>query len=207
MKKQPKMSRWLVTAALSLLVMMLAACQAPASTPTEPASPAAPTQARGETDTGTALPTSGASDSPPAAAATAMPESATPTPLVLEGAQTTASGLQYLEENAGSGENPKTGEIVTIHYIVSLVDGTELANTYTMNQPASLPWGDNRLLPGWEEGVGMMKPGGKATLVLPPDLAFGEEGVGGIPANSQLVIEVELLTIKPAPVPSEIEAT
>ena len=99
---------------------------------------------------------------------------------------------------------PKSGEIITIHYIASLLDGTELANTYTTNEPISTVWGTNRLLPGWEEGVGMMKPGGKAKLVLPADLAFGEQGYGSVPPNSQLVIEVELLSVEPAPIPTEV---
>jgi len=218
-KKQPKMSRWLAAAALSLLVVALAACQA---APAAPASQTATSAASGETDSDKALTTPEASGAREASEASEASEAALPTrgasagtpmaaptaaPLVLEGAETTASGLQYLEENAGSGENPKAGEIVTIHYIVSLADGTELANTYSMNQPASIPWGDNRLLPGWEEGVGLMKPGGKAKMVLPPDLAFGEQGMGGIPPNSQIVIEMELLAVEAAPLPTEIEAT
>ncbi len=91
---------------------------------------------------------------------------------------TTSTGLQYLEESAGSGETPKVGEIVKLHYIASLTDGTELVNTYTIGEPISTVWGANRLLPGWEEGVGLMKPGGKAKLVLPANLAFGEQGYG-----------------------------
>jgi peptidylprolyl isomerase len=112
--------------------------------------------------------------------------------------------LQFLEETAGSGDSPKSGELITMHYIASLTDGTELANTYTQNQPATTVWGVDRLLPGWEEGVGLMKPGGKAKLVLPANLAFGEEGNGSIPPNTQIVIEVELLEVKPAPVPTEV---
>ena len=73
-----------------------------------------------------------------------------------------------------------------------------------IGEPISTVWGANRLLPGWEEGVGMMKPGGKAKLVLPADLAFGEQGYGAVPPNSQIVMEVELLSVEPAPVPTEV---
>jgi peptidylprolyl isomerase len=124
----------------------------------------------------------------------------------LQGAKTTSTGLQYLEEIAGSGESPKSGELISMHYIASLPDGTELDNTYTTQRPVTTLWGVNRLLPGWEEGVGMMKPGGKAKLVLPASLAFGEQGSGSVPPNSQIVLEVELLSVKPAPVPTEVAA-
>lgn len=192
MKKKHRKSGWLVTAALTLGVLVLAACQA---TPSEPTSTTAPTSAPAQVATESAQ--SGVDLATPAV---------TPTLFVLEGAETTASGLQYLEENAGSGETPKAGEIVTMHYIASMLDGTELANTYTNNEPMSTVWGADRLLPGWEEGVGLMKPGGKAKLILPAELAFGEQGYGMIPPGAQIVMEVELLSVQPAPVPSDVTA-
>jgi len=67
-------------------------------------------------------------------------------------------------------------------------------------------WGANRLLPGWEEGVGMMKPWARAKLILPAELAFGEIGYGMIPPGAQIVMEVELLAVEPAPIPSEVAA-
>ena len=185
MKINQLKSRWLMAALLTLLVMALAACQSSEAEPTSTLTP-------------TAEPTSEAEL--PAEATPA----ATPTLFVLDNATTTATGLQYLEETAGRGETPKAGEIITMHYIASLLDGTELANTRLDNQPISTILGANRLLPGWEEGLGLMKPGGKAKLVLPAELAFGEEGYGFIPPNSQIVIEVELLSVKSAPMPSEV---
>jgi peptidylprolyl isomerase len=184
-------SGWLLAAVVTLFVLILAACQTPK---TEPTSTVIPTIAFNQASSGATLP-----------AATATP-AATPTLYVLQGATTTSTGLQYLEESAGSGGTPKSGEIITIHYIASLPDGTELANTYTSNQPLTTVWGEKRLLPGWEEGVGMMKPGGKAKLVLPADLAFGEQGYGSVPPNSQVVMEVELLSVEPAPTPTEVAA-
>jgi peptidylprolyl isomerase len=184
-----------------LFALVLAACQIDNPTP---ASTVLPTAAANQASSEVTLPASAASTSTPGTAATAA--AATPTLYVLEGAQTTTTGLQYLEENAGSGESPKAGELISMHYIVRLPDGTELANTYLSNGPVSTVWGEKRLLPGWEEGVGMMKPGGKAKLVLPADLAFGEQGYGSVPPNSQIILEVELLSVEPAPVPTEIAA-
>ena len=129
-----------------------------------------------------------------------------PTLYVLEGAKTSASGLQYMLESTGSGDSPKVGDLVTMHYIASLTDGTELANTYTDKTPLTTVWGQNRLLPGWEEGIGLMKAGGKAQFVLPASLALGEQGAGGVPPNAQLVLMIELLSVEPAPAPSEVAA-
>lgn len=186
MKNKDLKSRWLMAALMTLLVIALAACQSSEAEPTSTLTPTA------EPTSITELP------------AEATP-AATPTLFVLDNATTTATGLQYLEETAGRGVTPKAGEIITMHYIASLLDGTELANTYLENQPISTILGANRLLPGWEEGVGLMKPGGKAKLVLPAELAFGEEGYGFIPPNSQIMIEVELLSVKSAPAPSEVD--
>jgi peptidylprolyl isomerase len=191
---------WLLVAAIILSVMVLTACQ-PSNI--EPSSTVIPTIASNQGSAGATLPPGETNASSPGAAATLSP---TPTLYVLPGATTSATGLQYLEESAGSGETPKSGEIIAIHYIASLPDGTELANTYTQNQPLSTIWGGKRLLPGWEEGVGMMKPGGKAKFVLPANLAFGEQGSGSVPPNSQIIMEVELLSVEPAPIPAEVAA-
>jgi peptidylprolyl isomerase len=131
-----------------------------------------------------------------------------PTPVVvqLDGATTTDSGLQYLEETAGQGALPKKGELITMHYIATLPDGTELFNTYTQGEPVTTMWGDGQLLPGWEEGIGLMKVGTKSKMVLPPALAFGEQGNRTVPPNSQVILEVELLKSEAPPVPAEVTA-
>jgi len=175
-KAQPKRLGF-VLASVMTLAFALAACQT-----------AAPAQ-----NTPTAVPTA------------TTPATATPAPLVLEGATTTASGLQHLELTPGSGPAPQKGDIITINYSVSLPDGTELANTFTENKPVTSVWGANRMLPGWEEGIGLMKVGGKSKFVLPPELAFGAQGSGAIPPNSQIVIEVELLAVETPPVPTAVE--
>jgi peptidylprolyl isomerase len=167
--------------AILLLVLVLAACQA--ATPAPTATPAA----------------TATSELPPGP--TAEPTFA---PVILEGAKKTASGLQYLEVKTGDGAMPKDGDIVTIHYIATLPDGTELANSYTDNKPYTTIIGKKRLLDGWEEGIKLMKVNGKAKLVLPPDLAFGKEGTASVPPNTEIVIEVEVLSTKPAPMPTTV---
>ncbi len=195
MKNSKRSTGWFLAATLAMFVLVLAACQPATTTPTSTALPTTePTKAIAEAT----LPATGAS-------ATVAP-AATPTLYALQGAKTTSTGLQYLEETAGSGESPKSGELITMHYIASLPDGTELDNTYKNQRPVTTLWGVKRLLPGWEEGMGMMKPGGKAKFVLPANLAFGEQGSGSVPPNSQIVLEVELLSVKPAPVPTEVAA-
>lgn len=134
----------------------------------------------------------------------AITQAATTEPYILDGAITTDSGLQYLEITSGDGPAPQVGNIVNMNYIVSLPDGTVIYTTYAANEPASAVWGRNQLLPGWDEGVGLMKAGGKSKFVLPPELALGEQGAGNIPPNSQIIMEVELLSVELAPVPSSI---
>jgi peptidylprolyl isomerase len=132
-----------------------------------------------------------------------------PTPLptiTLDGAVTTDSGLQYLEEVKGTGAAPKVGDLITMNFIASLSDGTELVNTYTDGKPVTVIWGKGRLLDGWEEGMGLMQEGGKAKLCLPPELAFGTDGAGSIPPDSQIILDVELLSTKPAPTPTRVAA-
>ena len=125
-------------------------------------------------------------------------------PYILEGAITTKSGLQYLEVSAGNGAAPEVGKIIKMNYIVSLPDGTVIYTTYSSGKPEKVVWGRTELLPGWEEGVGMMKAGGKAKLVLPPDLALGAEGAGNVPPNSQLIMDIELVSVELAPVPPSV---
>lgn len=119
-------------------------------------------------------------------------------PDVEEGTITTESGLQYTQIEPGDGPAPETGDIVTINYRASLEDGTEIDSTYDTGQPASFPLGKSVVIPGWDEGVALMHVGEKAQLVIPPELAFGEnEGAGGlVPPNSTLVFEMELLSIQ-----------
>jgi FKBP-type peptidyl-prolyl cis-trans isomerase len=112
------------------------------------------------------------------------------------GVVTTASGLQYKVLAAGSGESPKPTDEVTVNYRGTLLDGTEFDSSYKRGQPASFVLG--RVIPGWTEGLQLMKPGGKSQLFVPPQLAYDMHARPGIPPGSLLIFEVELLSFKPA---------
>ena len=122
-------------------------------------------------------------------------------PIEMEGAITTESGLQYLEMGPGDGPNPQDGDIVTMNFVASLPDGTEFGNSYLQGAPATTILGRDQLLPGWEEGLKLMKAGGSARMVLPPELAFGAEGYGMIPPDSQIILVVEVISIEKPPTP------
>jgi len=113
-----------------------------------------------------------------------------------KGVKTTSTGLQYQVEKEGTGAAPKDSDTVVVNYKGTLVDGKEFDNSYARNEPLSFRL--DGVIPGWTEGLKHIKKGGKIKLVIPPELAYGKTGVPGIPANSTLVFEVELLDIKPA---------
>jgi peptidylprolyl isomerase len=108
--------------------------------------------------------------------------------------QSTPSGLKYSIEREGTGAQPQTGQIVTVHYTGWLTDGTKFDSSRDRNEPYEFPIGRGRVIAGWDEGVAAMKVGEKRTLVIPPDLGYGPSGMGGvIPPNATLVFAVELL--------------
>ena len=110
------------------------------------------------------------------------------------GAQKTASGLVYSELTPGSGASPKSTDTVRVHYRGTLIDGKEFDSSYARNEPAEFPL--NRVIPAWTEGVQKMKVGGKAKLVCPSNIAYGDRGMPPvIPGGATLVFEVELLDI------------
>jgi FKBP-type peptidyl-prolyl cis-trans isomerase FkpA len=107
--------------------------------------------------------------------------------------ETTASGIAITMLKEGSGASPKASDTVKVHYRGTLTNGQEFDSSYKRNEPAAFPL--NRVIPCWTEGVQKIKVGGKAKLVCPSNLAYGSRGVPGIPPNSTLVFEVELLDI------------
>ena len=113
------------------------------------------------------------------------------------GATSTKSGLVFTHTKVGSGASPKATDKVKVHYRGTLLDGTEFDSSFKRNKPAEFPL--NRVIPCWTEGVQLMKVGGKARLVCPAKIAYGERGTPGIPPNSTLIFEVELLEIMAAP--------
>lgn len=109
------------------------------------------------------------------------------------GVKTTASGLQYIVEKEGTGASPKKEDVVKVHYKGTLTNGEQFDSSYDRGQPAEFPVGG--VIPGWTEALQLMKVGGKAKLFIPPELAYGPSGRPGIPPNSVLVFEVELMDI------------
>ncbi|WP_415902327.1 FKBP-type peptidyl-prolyl cis-trans isomerase [Neptuniibacter sp. QD29_5] len=113
-----------------------------------------------------------------------------------KGVTTTESGLQYEELTAGKGKSPTAADTVKVHYRGTLINGEEFDSSFSRNEPVSFPL--NGVIPGWTEGLQMIKEGGKARLVIPADLAYGPGGMGNaIGPNETLIFEVELLEINP----------
>lgn len=121
-------------------------------------------------------------------------------------ADTTATGLIYKETKAGTGKAPTNGKSVKVNYVGKLLNGTvfdssieSVAKAAKLEQPGrkyepiSFQIGSGQVIPGWDEGIGMMKTGGKATLIIPSKLAYGGRSSGPIPAYSTLVFDVELV--------------
>jgi FKBP-type peptidyl-prolyl cis-trans isomerase FklB len=120
------------------------------------------------------------------------------------GVQTTASGLEYKIEKAGDSKAPAITpeDEVTVNYRGKLLDGSEFDSSYSRGKPLDIPVGG--VIKGWQEALVMMKPGAKWTLYIPADLAYGANPRPGIPGNSVLIFDIEMLGVKPkqaAPMP------
>ena len=112
----------------------------------------------------------------------------------------TDTGIIYTETTAGTGASPTATDRVKVHYRGTLIDGTEFDSSYARNEPAEFPL--NGVIRCWTEGVQRMKTGGKARLVCPSDLAYGDRGNDAIPGGSALIFEIELLDIVSAAPPT-----
>lgn len=111
-----------------------------------------------------------------------------------ENVQTTPSGLQYVVDKEGTGAQPTAEDEVTVHYTGKLLNGQVFDSSVNRGEPATFPL--NRVIPGWTEGVQLMKEGAKYTFFIPSDLAYGAQGVpGAIPPHSTLIFEVELIKV------------
>ncbi len=111
-----------------------------------------------------------------------------------EGVKVTKSGLQYKVIKAGEGNSPKATDIVEVNYEGKLIDGTVFDSSYERGQPVQFPL--NQVIPGWTEGVQLMKKGAKYEFFIPAKLAYGEAGNPGIEPNSTLIFTVELIDFK-----------
>ena len=108
----------------------------------------------------------------------------------------TPGTLQTTELVNGTGDEAVAGKTVSVNYIGTLQDGTKFDSSYDRNQPFEFQLGAGQVIKGWDQGVVGMKVGGKRKLVIPPDLGYGAQANGKIPANATLVFEVELLAVK-----------
>lgn len=107
----------------------------------------------------------------------------------------TPSGLKYMMVREGSGKAPKETDEVTVHYLGQLTNGTVFDSSYDRGEPAAFPL--NRVIPGWTEGLQLMKEGGKAIFYIPSNIGYGEQGTPGgpIPPNADLIFTVELIKV------------
>lgn len=108
----------------------------------------------------------------------------------------TESGLKYAIIQEGDGPSVEKGNIVSIHYSGFLSDGTLFDSSVERDEPFSLLVGMGQVIPGWDEGLALLKQGSKAKLVIPPALGYGERDLGVIPPNSTLILDVEILEVK-----------
>jgi len=107
----------------------------------------------------------------------------------------TNSGLYYIETQKGKGKQAVVGSVVQVHYKGSLLNGSEFDSSYKRNKPISFKIGGGQVIPGFEEGISMMKEGGKAQLIIPSEIGYKDSELENIPAYSTLVYEVELVKV------------
>ncbi len=111
-------------------------------------------------------------------------------------------GVKVNDVSAGTGPLAESGDVLTVNYVGNLEDGKVFDSSIDRGVPFSFTLGVGQVISGWDEGVAGMRAGGKRVLTVPPEYAYGEQGVGPIPPNSTLIFQVELLKVeKPAPAP------
>lgn len=112
-------------------------------------------------------------------------------------ATTTDSGLAYILENIGTGVSPNKFQQVSVHYNGTLIDGTVFDSSYKRGQPIEFPISMGKVIEGWDEGIMLLKTGGKAKLIIPYFLAYGEQGRAPIiPPKATLLFDVELISVR-----------
>ncbi len=114
---------------------------------------------------------------------------------------TTPSGLHIIDTQPGTGPEPQAGQTVSVNYTGWLYEdgkkGRKFDSSYDRGTPITFPLGEGRVIKGWDEGLATMHVGGKRTLIIPPDLAYGDRGAGGvIPPGATLIFDVELVKVQ-----------
>jgi len=116
---------------------------------------------------------------------------------VIGSATATASGVQYWEIKPGTGAAAENGKTVTIHYTCFLEDGKKFDSSVDRGRPFSFHMGEGSVIKGWDDGIAGMKVGGKRQLKVPPAVAYGDQGKGGVvPPNATLIFDVHLVDVK-----------
>src|SRR6266508_3093776 len=109
----------------------------------------------------------------------------------------TASGLEYIEVEAGTGTQAESGKTVSVHYTGKFQDGKVFDSSISRGEPITFQLGKGKVIKGWDEGIALMKVGGKAQLIISSDLTYGKRDAGGvIPPNATLIFDVELVDVK-----------
>ncbi len=118
-------------------------------------------------------------------------------PLINQAAVTTVSGLTYIIMQKGTGAQLKTGDNVIINYTGLLTDGTKFDSSLDRGEPFSFALGAGEVIKGWDEGIGKLRVGDRATLIIPPALGYGARGAGGvIPPEATLIFIVEVMGVQ-----------
>jgi FKBP-type peptidyl-prolyl cis-trans isomerase len=109
----------------------------------------------------------------------------------------TSPSAELVKEDlvVGTGATAVAGDVLTVHYIGTLANGTKFYNTHDLNDPFTFQLGVGQVIPGWDMGIPGMKVGGTRRLTIPPSLAYGNQARGPIPANSTLKFDIELVSI------------
>jgi FKBP-type peptidyl-prolyl cis-trans isomerase len=118
-------------------------------------------------------------------------------------AKPTPSGIYYIEKVKGTGAKAVAGKTVSVHYTGTLLNGTKFDSSRDRNKPFDFVLGQGNVIKGWDEGIALMNVGGKATFIIPSNMAYGDRNMGNIPPFSTLVFDVELLDVKDVKTPKK----